>query len=288
MKRIFVFLMMAMFAIAMTSCKSCSKTEQSLNFDEIIKADYDYVASQYSPFHFYEADVEYDTIYSVEGAKIASIRTVFQIVDEPTDEAKVMFITHTLDGTDTLVEHGYWLECMDMSAYNAVSYDSMLNIIKPYRDTLNTRFMTFRRVLAPPFPTNGQYIWGPGMLVVDGATGEIVDWNDDNWTEGCLEEAIPYDAAEVKPEFVGGEESMIAFIQENLKYPEDAPEDRVLVRFIIREDGTITNIEALHSSNAMLSEAAMEVVKNMPAWNPGKIDGASVAVIYTLPIIFKK
>ena len=81
---------------------------------------------------------------------------------------------------------------------------------------------------------------------------------------------------------------MIAFIQENLKYPEDAPEDRVLVRFIIREDGTITNIEALHSSNAMLSEAAMEVVKNMPAWNPGKIDGASVAVIYTLPIIFKK
>lgn len=176
MKRIFVFLMMATFVIAMTSCKSCSKTEQSLNFDEIIKADYDYVASQYGPFHFYEADVEYDTIYSVEGAKIASIRTVFQIVDEPTDEAKVMFITHTLDGTDTLVEHGYWLECMDMSAYNAVSYDSMLNIIKPYRDTLNTRFMTFRRVLAPPFPTNGQYIWGPGMLVIDGATGEIVDW----------------------------------------------------------------------------------------------------------------
>ena len=42
--------------------------------------------------------------------------------------------------------------------------------------------MTFRRVLAPPFPENGQYIFGPGLLVVDAATGEIVDWDKTNDT----------------------------------------------------------------------------------------------------------
>ena len=52
----------------------------------------------------------------------------------------------------------------------------MLAIIELYRCELPTRAVTFRRPLAPPFPKNGQWIIGVGLLFIDGETGEI--WND--------------------------------------------------------------------------------------------------------------
>lgn len=187
MKKLFVILATVLFAVAMTSCKSCSKPDEpkGWNYDEVVKADYDYIASQYSPFYFYEVDVLFDTILPCREAYVESIRTVFQYEDTCPENSFVIFIEHNADmTTDTIIEKGYWLECMNMSAYNAVSFDSCMNIIEPYRDTLLTRAMTFRRVLAPPFPENGQYIFGVGILVVDSKTGQIVDWNSEKSTEG--------------------------------------------------------------------------------------------------------
>ena len=181
MKKILICGLMAMFAIFAVSCNSCHRDNpepvKGYNYDETVIGDYDYIASQYPDFKFYEVDVVYDTAVAVPGAYILKLQTVFQINDT------CIRIRHNEDfTTDTLIVKDYWLECMPMNARNAVNYDSCMKIIEPYRANLNNCRLTFRRVLAPPFPENGQYIFGPGLLVVDAATGEIVNWDDNDET----------------------------------------------------------------------------------------------------------
>lgn len=184
MKKITSFLGIMLIALCLmfSACTCCNNSNNpsvpevdtiGYNYDEVVIADYDYIASQYAWFNFYEADVVFDTAVAVPDARIVAIQTVFQINDT------CIMIQHNEDmTTDTVIVNDYWMECMPMNARNAVDFDSCMVIIEPYRSVLNNRRMTFRRVLAPPFPENGQYIFGPGLLVVDAATGAIVDWND--------------------------------------------------------------------------------------------------------------
>lgn len=181
MKKTSKFFAIFLMALCMLfgACTGCSNTPEpkGYNYDEVVTADYDYIASQFPGFNFYEADVVFDTAVACPDAYIKAIRTVFQINDT------CILICHNEDmTTDTQIVNDYWLECMPMNARNAVNFDSCMKIIEPYRADLNNCRMTFRRVLAPPVPENGQYIFGPGLLVVDAATGEIVDWDKTNDT----------------------------------------------------------------------------------------------------------
>lgn len=175
MKKI-LFCLAAVLTLFAASCTSCRQEApaKGYDYDWTVIADYDYIASQYKEFQFLEADVLFDTTINDTTAYVESIRTVFQCGD-----TCVMIVHNPGFITDTVMKvNDRWMECMPMDARNAVTLDSCLKIIADYRDSLNTRAMTFRRVLAPPFPENGQYIFGVGALVVDSKTGEIVDWND--------------------------------------------------------------------------------------------------------------
>ena len=96
---------------------------------------------------------------------------------------------------------------------------------------------------------------------------------------------------EEQAEFPGGMDSMYAYIQKNLKYPEAAEEKgiegRVFVSFIIERDGSITNVKCLRGIGGGCDEAAMEVVKNMPKWQPAKQRGKEVRCQFNLPIRFE-
>ena len=96
---------------------------------------------------------------------------------------------------------------------------------------------------------------------------------------------------EEQAEFPGGLDSMYAYIQKNLKYPELAKEKgiegRVFVSFIIEKDGSISNILVKRAIGGGCEEAAVEMVKNMPKWKPGKQRGKPVRFQFTLPIKFE-
>lgn len=96
---------------------------------------------------------------------------------------------------------------------------------------------------------------------------------------------------EEQAEFPGGMEAMYAYIQKNLVYPEKAKEKgiegRVFVSFIIEKDGSISNVKILRGIGGGCDEAAMEMVKNMPKWKPGKQKGKPVRYQFTLPIKFE-
>lgn len=96
---------------------------------------------------------------------------------------------------------------------------------------------------------------------------------------------------EEQAEFPGGMDSLYAYIVKNLKYPEQAKEKgiqgRVFVQFVIEKDGSISNVKILRGIGGGCEEAAVEMVKNMPKWKPGKQRGKPVRYQYVLPIKFE-
>lgn len=93
------------------------------------------------------------------------------------------------------------------------------------------------------------------------------------------------------PEFPGGQEALIFYLKKSIRYPKECVKNnitgKVYVRFVVNEDGNISDTEIIKSSgNILLDEEAMRVVNSMPAWKPGKQQGKNVKVHFTLPINF--
>lgn len=92
------------------------------------------------------------------------------------------------------------------------------------------------------------------------------------------------------PEFPGGTVELMQFLSRTIVYPSTAKEnkiqDRVMVTFIVRKDGSISDVKA-KGEYPILNEEAERVFKSMPKWIPGKHEGKAVNVQYTLPINFR-
>ena len=97
--------------------------------------------------------------------------------------------------------------------------------------------------------------------------------------------------AEEEAMFPGGMEAMMKYLQENIKYPEQAKNNgvqgRVIVQFVVNKDGSISNDTVVRSVDPLLDAEAIRVVRNMPNWTPGKQKGEAVRVRFTLPVTFR-
>ena len=100
-----------------------------------------------------------------------------------------------------------------------------------------------------------------------------------------------FDTVEQMPEFPGGMQAMIEFLQTNMKYPEDAEkqkvEGRVMVQFVVETDGSVSDVHVAKQVFPSLDAEAIRVVQAMPKWMPGKEKGKVVRVKYNLPIVFR-
>ncbi|GAA4010289.1 hypothetical protein GCM10022408_23160 [Hymenobacter fastidiosus] len=93
------------------------------------------------------------------------------------------------------------------------------------------------------------------------------------------------------PAFPGGNEALIAAINQRVVYPPDAGRDaaegRVLVHFIVTARGDVTQVRVPQPGNALLDAAAVAAVRQLPAFEPGRVDGERVPIDMTVPITFK-
>jgi len=100
-----------------------------------------------------------------------------------------------------------------------------------------------------------------------------------------------FDVVEQMPQYPGGPAALIKFLNENVCYPEDAYKNniqgRVIVTFVVRKDGSISDATVVKSVGPLLDEEALRVVNSMPNWNPGMQNGEPVNVKYTVPISFR-
>jgi TonB family protein len=96
---------------------------------------------------------------------------------------------------------------------------------------------------------------------------------------------------EEMPEFPGGDLELRKFIAENVKYPAEAKEKKikgkVFVQFVINKDGNVEDVKLARGVDPLLDEAAMDVVKSLPQWKPGRQRGQNVKVSFTVPINFQ-
>lgn len=106
-----------------------------------------------------------------------------------------------------------------------------------------------------------------------------------------VEENKVFTAVEQMPQFPGGEAELMKYIQKNLKYPPVAMENniqgRVVVQFVVTKTGKIGEVKVARGKDPDLDKEAVRVVKSLPDFIPGKMNGQSVNVWYTLPITFK-
>lgn len=98
---------------------------------------------------------------------------------------------------------------------------------------------------------------------------------------------------DIQAEFPGGFPAMAKFISKNIRYPQEAIElgieGKAYLRFVVGKDGTIEDVRVtrgIEQSIAMDKEA-IRVVKSMPKWKPGEINGKAVRSYFDLPVSFK-
>jgi TonB family protein len=107
-------------------------------------------------------------------------------------------------------------------------------------------------------------------------------------SDGVETSYFPYEKNALFP---GGDEALMHFLVNEIKYPKKSRrkgiEGSVIVRFVVNTEGSISHVEILQHVNQEMDEESMRVVRKMPHWEPGMIDGEPVQVAFNLPIRFK-
>lgn len=100
-----------------------------------------------------------------------------------------------------------------------------------------------------------------------------------------------FESVEENPEYPGGVKELYAFIGNNLRYPLEAVKNniagKVFAKFIVRTDGSISDIKILKGIGYGCDEETVRVISQLPNWKPGKQNGEPVNVMFTMPINFQ-
>jgi protein TonB len=92
------------------------------------------------------------------------------------------------------------------------------------------------------------------------------------------------------PEFPGGKEALMKWLDNHLKYPSVAQrmgvEGKVVVEFIVDENGKISEAEIKESLHRLCDREALRLINSMPDWIPGEKNGVKTLIKYTLSVPF--
>lgn len=100
-----------------------------------------------------------------------------------------------------------------------------------------------------------------------------------------------YTIADTPPAYPGGNDAWNKYLKKNLKYPKKAwweeLESDVVVEFIVRKDGSITDIKHLTVFGWGFEEEAVRLIKASGKWNPALKNGRAVDFKGTVKIPFR-
>ncbi|TSD64789.1 TonB family protein [Inquilinus sp. KBS0705] len=97
-----------------------------------------------------------------------------------------------------------------------------------------------------------------------------------------------YKLRESSPEFIGGTFAFLKYITKNFRIPAaDKGKNlsgRVLITFVVERDGKLTDIKVVRSVSPATDEAAVDVIKKSPDWNPAQYFGFTLRTKFTIPV----
>jgi TonB family protein len=102
---------------------------------------------------------------------------------------------------------------------------------------------------------------------------------------------LPIVVVEEMPEFPGGYEALLSYLETNTKYVSiernEPKRGTVYVQFTVAASGKVNNVKVMKSTAGKAADAeALRIVKAMPDWKPGRQGGHPVDVVYVLPVTF--
>ena len=104
-------------------------------------------------------------------------------------------------------------------------------------------------------------------------------------------EIVKGEKPSANPQFPGGQEALVQYIQKNIIYPMAAQQEKsegiVHIGFVIDQLGYVVNAHIVKGLGNELDYEALRVVTNMPRWSPGKIKGIEKGMHLTLPVRFE-
>ena len=97
---------------------------------------------------------------------------------------------------------------------------------------------------------------------------------------------------EVFPEFPGGHIALKQYIHNHLRWPKKPSRTqkkiRVIIGCTIDEKGRVKNIKVMRGFAPEYDKEAVRVVKKLPKWKPGKMNGKAYKSKYCIPVVFEK
>lgn len=103
-------------------------------------------------------------------------------------------------------------------------------------------------------------------------------------------QVVKYDDLFAPPTYRGGIQEFYRFLAHSIKYPKQAAKDRiqgtVKLRFTVKKNGEVEDVEVTESPNQELADEARRVLQMSSDWIPGKMFGEVVNVKYNVPIKF--
>lgn len=101
---------------------------------------------------------------------------------------------------------------------------------------------------------------------------------------------VIHDFPDVEAKFPGGQPELTKYIVSNIQYPEvsiDMEEQgRVYLSFVVEVDGSVSGVKVERGVSQDLDREAKRIVRAMPKWEAGEVDGKKVRTRCSLPIVF--
>ena len=163
---------------------------------------------------------------------------------------------------------------------------------------------------------NGKLVTQEELVAIDPSTIERVDVIHSQKKVLIETAPEPFDIVDQMPRFPGGDAAFNQYMAQHVRYPEVATENgvegTVTVKFIVEADGRITHVQAVDSpsdeadakvyaygpsdkqpsededdeGHRALREAAEELFRGMPPFEPGRQSGKPVRVQLTKKVIY--
>lgn len=139
-----------------------------------------------------------------------------------------------------------------------------------------------------------QQLFGKAMMIVGISlllTLSSCEKDDDDIDDPEPVTEIVDETVDQMASYPGGIPALMDFLNENIKYPEQAEregiEGRVVAGFIVERDGSVSNIEIIKSVHPLLDAEVVRVMSLMPNWIPGKQHGMPIRTRYSMPVTFR-
>lgn len=167
-------------------------------------------------------------------------------------------------------------------------------IKSPSRFIIGDQIITIKES-RPAFYDNRKIIYydeNDGILEYKESNG-VITINYDKYILTCTKtpsEQPVYTIVDPKPSFMGKDLSYFTkWVASNYVLPDIAKESciqgRIKVSFIVKADGSVSNVTITQSLDPAFDEEAVRVVSSSPKWSPGMIDGTPVNVQCTIPVV---